>query len=183
VNTYEQVLRVVAKDRVALNAGGRWWYREPGESPEEALLRLRQRAWYSGQAMFAVQLGETSQVGSGGVVVTPQLPTISSPSPPSPIVQPPPMTPTTGGGPIVHSPSISPQLQPVIRQSIGAKTGVNLLGDLEKWALPDAQKVTKATLTLNTVSVKELRELCMKLPPKIQAELQLTLPPGGDTTK
>ena len=54
---------------------------------------------------------------------------------------------------------------------------------MEKWALPDAQKVTQASLTLNGVSVKELRELCMRLPPKIQAELQVTLPSEGETKK
>ena len=185
VNTYDQVLRVVAKDRVALNAGGRWWYKEPGESAEDALRRLRQRAWYSGQAMFAVQLGETSQVGSGGVVATPQV-SVGSFSQPSGVVLPPdPITPApfVGGEPVPPLPGGSPNPQPVIRQSLGAKTGVNLLGEIEKWALPDAQKVIQATLTLNGVSVKELRDLCMKLPPKIQAELQLTLTPNGDTKK
>jgi hypothetical protein len=54
---------------------------------------------------------------------------------------------------------------------------------LEKWALPDAQRVTQAVLTLNGVSVKELRELCVKLPPKLQAELQLNLPPEGGSTQ
>jgi hypothetical protein len=66
---------------------------------------------------------------------------------------------------------------------MGAKTGVNLLGDLEKWALPDAQKVAQALLTFSGLSVKDVRDLCIKLPPKLQAELQLTLPPEGDSTK
>jgi hypothetical protein len=186
VNTYEQVLRVVAKDRAALNAGGRWWHREPGESTEDALLRLHQRAFYTGQAMFAVQLGETSQIGGGGVVATPPLspPAISSPMP-GPIAQPEPVAapPPRGGEPIAPPPAAAPQ-QPTIRRSLGAKTGVNLLGEMEKWALPDAQKVTQASLTLSGVSVKELRELCMRLPSKIQAELQLTLPfDEGDTKR
>jgi hypothetical protein len=62
------------------------------------------------------------------------------------------------------------QPQPIIRRSFGAKPGVNLLGEIEKWALPDAQKVTQAILTLSGVSVKELRDLCIKLLPKLQAE-------------
>jgi hypothetical protein len=71
----------------------------------------------------------------------------------------------------------------VIRRSLGARTGINLLGDLEKWALPDAQKVSQATLTFNGLSVKELRDLCTKLPPKLQAELQISIfPEGGPTT-
>jgi hypothetical protein len=184
VNTYEQVLRLVAKDRVALNAGGRWWYKEPGESTEDALRRLRHQAWYDGQAMFAVQLGETSQVGSGGVVVTPQVMESSSQSsgPISPALKPITQVPLVGAEPTLSAGS-SPEPQPLIRQSLGAKTGVNLLGDLERWALPDAQRVIRASLTLSGVSVKELRDLCMKLPPKLQAELQLTIPPEGDTKK
>jgi hypothetical protein len=60
---------------------------------------------------------------------------------------------------------------------MGAKTGINLLGDLEKWALPDNQKATQASLTFNGLTVKEIRDLCLKLPPKLQAELQVILPP------
>jgi hypothetical protein len=67
--------------------------------------------------------------------------------------------------------------QPIVRRSLGAKSGINLLGDLEKMALPDAQRVTQASLTFNGISIKELRDLCTKLPPKLQAELQIILPP------
>ena len=120
--------------------------------------------------MFAVQLGETSQVGSGGVVVTPPpIPTgppLPVPPGPSfsaraaPAINPDPI----GGEPTLPLPAGGVQPQPVIRRSLGAKTGVNLLGEMEKWALPDAQKVTQAILTLNGVSVKELRDLCIKAP-------------------
>src|SRR5208283_4020945 len=122
---------------------------------------LRQRAWCSGQAMFAVQLGEPSQVGGSGVAVlvtSPVTPTgtvISQPSPGPTVVTPLPNPITI---PITGDPTSTP---PIIRRSLGAKTGVNLLGDLETWALPDAQKVTQASLTFNGVSVKELRDLCM----------------------
>jgi hypothetical protein len=187
VNAYDQVLRVVAKGKVALNAAGRWWHREPGESTEDALARLRRGAWYSGQAMFAVQLGEVSQVGGGGVVVTPQVPVVPLPVPSGPIIQPSPLAPNPpiGGGatvplPVGGQPS---QPQPVIRRSLGARTGMNLLGEIEKWALPDAQKVSQAVFTLSGVSIKELRDLCIKLPPKLQAELQLNLPPDESSTK
>jgi hypothetical protein len=182
---YEQLLGIVAKDKVALNAGGRWWHKEPGESPKDGLIRLKQRASFSGQAMFAVQLGETSQVGSGGVAAVPPIP----PSPPPTTSGMPPTPHPVTPGPIIGgdsaplAPTGSTPPQPVIRRSLGAKTGVNLLGELEKWALPDAQRVTQAVLTLNGVSVKELRELCVKLPPKLQAELQLNLPPEGGSTQ
>ena len=63
---------------------------------------------------------------------------------------------------------------------MGAKTGINLLGDLETWGYPDNQQITQASLTIDDLSVKELRDLCTRLPPKIRAELQITLPPEGD---
>jgi hypothetical protein len=183
---FESVLRIVAKGQIAVNAGGRWYGREPGESYETADVRLRQRLGaFSGQAMLAVQLGDVSQVGGGGVAV--------SANPTQPIT--PPMIPFTpqplpGGGappsgpqqpsPFVPAPIPIPDpvpTPPVVRRSMGAKTGINLLGDLEKWALPDNQKATQASLTFNGLTIKELRDLCLKLPPKLQAELQVILPP------
>lgn len=66
---------------------------------------------------------------------------------------------------------------------MGAKTGINLLGDIERWAFPDNYPVTEASLKINSVSIRQLRELCTKLPPHIRAELQITLQPEeGDTT-
>jgi len=66
---------------------------------------------------------------------------------------------------------------PIIRQSNGAKSGINLLGDIERWGLPDQERVTIATLTMRGLTVKELRELCTRLPPKLLAELQITSNP------
>jgi hypothetical protein len=184
---YEQVLKIVAKDRVALNLSGRWIYREPGESNDDALRRIKQRAWCTGQVMFGVQLGDRSQVGGGGVVAISPGSAPTSPMPAGPLFTPPAPTTTTTSGATAPtaaviqppSPAATATALPVIRRSIGAKTGVNLLGEIEKWALPDAQKVTQASLTLTGVSVKELRELCTKLPPRLQAELQLTITPEG----
>ena len=113
-------------------------------------------------------------------IITPEPPTIpeptaigAAPATPNPeLVQRPPMT----SGDVLPS-------QPVIRRSLGAKSGINLLGDLEKWALPDNQRVTEASLKFNGISIKELRELCTKLPPKVQAELQVILPPEGGPTQ
>ena len=186
--TYEQVLKIVAKDRVALNVSGRWYRREAGASAEEALRWIRQKAWCTGQVMFSVQLGDTSQVGEGGVVAATAASTSSSPIVAGPLFVP--TAPKTEGSPLPSTESVQPPSEaetvpalPVIRRSIGAKTGVNLLGEIEKWALPDAQTVTQASLTFTGVSVKELRELCTKLPPRIQAELQLTLFPEGGQSK
>jgi hypothetical protein len=63
---------------------------------------------------------------------------------------------------------------------MGAKTGMNLLGELEGWGYADNQQVTKAAISIADLTVKELRDLCSRMPPKIRAELQITLPPEGD---
>ena len=77
-------------------------------------------------------------------------------------------------------PTVTPTAHPVIRRSLGPKTGINLLGDLEKWALPDKQRVTQTTLTFHGLSIKEVRDLCTKLPPRMQGELQIALSPDGE---
>lgn len=183
---FESILRIVAKGKLALNAGGRWYGREPDESFETADVRLRMRLGaFTGQTMLAVQLGDISQVGGGGVAV-PTGPTVHDPQPsppatpqpveggiPNPVPTP---QPTPIGSPLIPIQEPLP-VQPVVRRSMGAKTGINLLGELEKWALPDGQKATQASLTFNGLTVKELRDLCTKLPPKLQAELQVILPP------
>jgi len=108
--------------------------------------------------------------------------------PPGPSADPPPGPPPVGPwppvGPPVSPPPIgpTPAPQPIIRQTIGAKSGINLLGDIERWGLPDAERVAITTLTLRGLTVKELRDLCTKLPPKLLAEMQLTSnpdQPGG----
>lgn len=208
----EQVIRIAAMDKVALN--GTWYRPEPGQTAGEALPYLRQRVFKTGKELHSIQLGDPRQVGGGGVAVV-SVPTTASggatvtaipaaiaathvgaaqghaagavgpggtPAAPAfthgtgDATAATPAVPTAGanGGVAPASP------QPIIRRSLGAKTGINLLGELERWALPDAQKTTQATLTFSGLSIKELRELCIKLPPKVQAELQITLPPEAE---
>ncbi len=188
---YEEVLKVAAADKIAINVGGTWHYREASENDEAALYRLRQRAWPRGNDFRVVRLGLPSQVGSGGVAVTPpvvtppigppgtQLPTVPGAQPGTPGTSPPgtqpPIVPPPGGTDLPVTPAA-----PVIRQSLGAKTGINLLGDLEDWGYRDNQRIVQALLTINDLSVKEIRDVCTKLPPKIRAELRITLPPEGE---
>ncbi|MFV1968723.1 MAG: hypothetical protein ACC628_25170, partial [Pirellulaceae bacterium] len=193
---YEEVLEVAANEKIALNVGGRWFRKEAGESKAEAAARLRQKAWCTGQAMHLVQLGELSQVGSSGLSVTPPVQPQPTSTGTGGTVTPPGTPPGPGGGndgtviPTVGPGTVVPPEgagvvtpAPVIRRSLGAKSGINLLGDLEKWALPDQQKVVQAALTMNGLTVKELRDLVTRLPPKIVAELQITLPPEQEGTQ
>jgi hypothetical protein len=189
---YEQVLRLAARGKIALNVDGTWHPRETGQTEDEALRTLRQKAFRTGRELDRVQLGLPSQVGGGtGVAVTSRPIPAASPGA-GPLFQPP----VVGGGtpvspapasfgtaaPAASAPVPGPgtvsEPQPIIRRSSGARNGVNLLGELEKWGLPLQQKITQATLTFTGLTVKELRELCARLPPRLQAELQLTLPPS-----
>ena len=194
----EEVIDIAARDKIALNVGGTWCYREGGESEDTARQRLRQKAFKTGQDLYLIRLGLPNQVGSGGVAVTPPV-VISPVQPPVPGGGASAVVPPGGSGATVPpiAPAISvpgatippsqigvepPPAAPVIRKSLGAKTGINLLGDLEGWGYPDKQQITQASLTIDGLSVKELRDLCTRLPPKIRVELQITLPPEGGQT-
>ncbi len=182
---YEQTLRMAAKDRIALNVGNTWYCAEPGETEEQGFGRLKHLCFRTGRALEEVQLGLPSQVGTGGVAVPlaqPRADTdeLFTPAAPAPSMLPtaPATTPST-----IPPPVPPPPAAPIIRQSNGAKSGINLLGDIERWGLPDQERLTIATLTLRGLTVKELRELCTKLPPKLLAELQITSnpdQPGGN---
>lgn len=187
--TYEQTIRVAARDKIALNVGNTWHGAEPGESEEDAFKRLRSRCFRVNRELEEVQLGLSSQIGGGGVAVPIRAPVIPASGDLFPPVSPGtlpigaetsaqpvgPIPPGTNGGNIFSAPVATPAT--IIRQSIGAKTGINLLGDIERWGLPDADRISLATLTLRGLTVKELRDLCTKLPPKLIAELQINCAP------
>lgn len=170
VAIYEEILKVVSQDKAAVEVGGTWYRREADEDASQAIARLKNRAWRSGQQMYAVKLGDPSQVTGGGVAA-PASPVVQPPATPA---TPPPAEPPTPQPGQAHEP---PVMAPVIRRSMGAKTGLNLLGDLEEWALADAQPLNQATLTFKGLSIKQVRDIVTKLPPKAQAELQLEMPP------
>jgi len=187
---YEEALYVAAQDLIALNVGSTWYRADPGEARDAAFKRLRHHCFRTGRELDEVQLGLPSQVGSGGVSIPPVpvtgLPggtgTLFPPTPPTPPVTPG-ASPPVAAPPTVTTPP--PAAAPIIRQSNGAKSGINLLGDIERWGLPDQERVILATLAMRGLTVKELRELCTKLPPKLLAELQITSNPDqqGGTVK
>lgn len=199
---YESVLNVVASDEIpsidaiAINVSSTWYKREPNESSSECLTRLRQKAWRTGAELRKVSLRERDKVGSSGISVSP--PIVKDPPQNSsfpPLVGPSSTSAISGGSADGGVPALTasntitqPLLdagnggiavlpQPVIRRSLGAKTGMNLLGDIEQWGYGDKQTVTQATLTISGVSIKELRDFVTRMPPKLQGELQITLPP------
>lgn len=178
----EQTIRVAAKDLIALNVNNTWYRAEPGESEDQAFARLKRTCFKRDRELEEMQLGLPSVVGGGGVAVPPMTPPVvptglfphGSPPATSPIAT------TTGGitppAPAVVTP-VAAVPAPLIRSSNGAKSGINLLGDIERWGMPDQERVALTTLTLRGMTVKELRELCTKLPPKLLAELHITTNP------
>ena len=190
---YERVLRVAANDKVAINRNSDWHCPQPGQSSDEAFRMLKQRATPAGWDWNSIYLGTPSEARGGGVTA-PAAPTgglfddnggelsgmTPQPTTETTTVGPLPTEPPTTSTSEETGPTVTPTAHPVIRRSLGPKTGINLLGDLEKWALPDKQRVTQTTLTFHGLSIKELRDLCTKLPPKMQGELQIALSPDGE---
>jgi hypothetical protein len=175
---YEETIRVAARDLIALSVGNTWYRAEPGETAVQAFSRLKRSCFRTGRELDEVLLGLPGQVGSGGVSVPPAGtgslfgPSAPTSAQPTSVVTSPPtsVTPPT-------TTVVPPAAAPVIRQSNGAKSGINLLGDIERWGMPDHERVTIATLTMRGLTTKELRELCTKLPPRLLAELQITSTP------
>lgn len=177
---YERVLRIVAGGKMALNVSGTWRCRLPEHATdEEAYNHLRTTAFKAAKDLEAVKLGTMADVGSG--TVTAQPPQTPTPQPPTPttIYQPTPGVPgqvsagTTGAAPpLVLTPP--PQF---VTKATEPKTGVNLLGDVEKWQLADKPLPT-VKLELANLTPKELKDLLTKLPPKLKAKLEVTLPEG-----
>jgi hypothetical protein len=183
---YEQTIRVTAKDKIALNVGNTWYRAEPGETEEQAYARLKRVCFRIGRELDDVQLGLPMQMGGNGISVSPgvELPQTSLfPIGDTTI----PVTPAVAVQPtLTVPPSVSqgePPVAPVVRQSNGAKSGINLLGDIERWALPDQNRVSRATLTFRGLSVKDLRDLCTKLPSKLQADLEITSDAPGQASQ
>jgi hypothetical protein len=173
---YEQVLRVVARDKIAINIETHWYSAQPGESEEQAWSRLKRTCFRSGRLLEDVQLSLPGQIGSGGVSIpnAPIAPLFPPPTPPAPAAV---LTPAEPISEDQIDEIFSQPAAPVIRQSNGAKNGINLLGDIERWGLPDQDRVDTATLTLHGLSVKQLRELCSRMPLNLLAELQITSNP------
>ena len=152
---YERVLRVAANDKIAINRSSEWHCPQPGQSSDEAFRMLKQRATPTGWDWNSIYLGTPSEARGGGVTVptdsagelsggdggelteTPPQPTTGTTTiEPSPTGPP---TTTTGEGTGL---TVTPSAHPVIHRSLGPKTGVNLLGDLEKWATLGPYSVT-----------------------------------------
>lgn len=176
---YEQVLRLAAQGKIAVNAGNRWYIRQPADASEDAAYqRIRLGAFRTGREMEDVQLGTPATIGGGGVtVVTPPTPPEMPPVGPGPGPGEPP-TPPVGPGP-GPGPLFPPTAPPIVKKSDFAKTGVNLLGDVERWQILDGQRVLLTKLTVKDISKDELKTILQRLPPKIRAELEVELPGEG----
>lgn len=176
---YEQVLKIAAQGKIAVNVGGRWLGRKPEhESDDSAYQWLRSQAFRTGRDMEEVQLGPASSVGGGAVTVVPP----PQPPPVGPVIPPTPPPVGPGPGPMVPpGPGpMPPTVPPVIKKTDAAKTGVNLLGDVERWQIHDGERILTAKVEVKDLSLTELKLILQRLPPKIRAELEVTLP-GGES--
>lgn len=135
VAIYEQTIRVTARDKIALSVGNTWFHADPGEAEDQAASRLRRQCWRTGRELDEVLLGLPDQIGPGPVAVPSVTPpgSLFPPVTAPPTVTPPSIVPGVVQPPAVVPPVIVPPPSPIIRQSNGAKSGINLLGDIERW--------------------------------------------------
>jgi hypothetical protein len=196
--TYEEILKVVAKGSIVLNVDGAWVSRQPEHADEEEALRfIRTRAFRSGLNYREVQLAPLGSMG-GSTVTSPgatDTGTRGTPSGGQTIT-----TPTgagtsglfpgsgggktgttvvTCGGTVVVPPSgagAATAGTPVAKtQSLQEpQIGINLCGCFERWGLHDGTTLSSTKIEFMGLSVQQIKQILQRLPSAFKASLEVT---------
>ncbi len=187
--TLGHVQAAAAKGRVAIHADGTWHTRKAGEPEEEALARIRAKTSRSGGELRRMLLGAASRAGggtaaqgSGGAVSGSAGSGSTPPHPASPVGSSPSgisgATAGEGGG--IHpsggssGPSDPPRVPPPSRRrSAPASNASTLQGKFEEWGLPPNRKLRSASLSIEGISVSDLKTFLMRLPSKYRAAMEV----------
>lgn len=186
---YEQIVRLAAQGKIALNAGGTWLTRSHADqTDDEALKNLRSKAFRSQQENRQVQINLPGSIGDTTVTAP------TKPAPPLPdnndgnnnsdlkngnsnIEEPKPVKPY----PEVPNPQpneVDPLVQP--EQSIHTErteipaSGINLSGQFEKWGIDNSQAIENAQVEFNGLSAQQIKQILTKIPSAYKAYLSVT---------
>ncbi len=173
---YERMLRMVAEGEIILNVKGVWVRREPSDFDTQTVLqRIRQQAYRTGRYLLEVMValpsaaaaqpqpptsdGSSTQVGSGmtqssGTAVASY--PLAGGTRPSDIA-----TTTTNARSTTKT-----------YRSSGARTPINLKGDLHSWELSDGALQT-VRLSGTSITLSQLKDLLNRLPPSIKFILEV----------
>jgi len=169
VTAKEKVLRLCAAGKVVINVRGlELLQAQPGESEDAAWTRIKGKLGSGKELEQTILLMPGATPASGGTAPTlptpPVTKTTTIPGVPPETQQP------TPPGPTVTTPPTGPTAKPYGTPS---KTAVNLLGEVEKWGIGPATKITNVNLNISQMNGAQLTELLTKLPDGVTYSLNL----------
>ena len=177
------IQELAAQGKIALNVDGTWYRKEPGQSLDDARRSIRNKTTRTGNEMNRILLGLPDVAGGNNVVTTPPQQTGSTtsttqPPHPNPVPFPIPNPPDESGTGITLPPA--PPLPPVPSEQTRHApftNGVTLTGNFETWGLKPNQKLKKATLNIEGITVQALKTFILRLPSTNKASLDVTFDP------
>ena len=167
----EHVLRLCARGKIAIDLRGSEQIQAmPGESVDNAWMRLKAKLSFTGRQLDEIKLLLPSAVPTTGGV--------KEPAPPVPPIAVPPTggtvnpEPPLPGGRIFGGDGTS-STKPRVSYSNPATSPINLIGKLETWGINAATPVKEVRIKLTEANGAQLKDLLKKLPDGMTFELSL----------
>ena len=196
---YEGILKVAAKGSIVLNVGSSWVRRLPDHNTDEETLHyIQQKAYSPGQSFKQVRLGLPSDVGGQNLVVGNQSKTVAPSIPemngttlyPAPVntgyngvTTPPSSGFAQNGGVADGTPDqpyipvslpVAPKVPRMARKITEPATGINLIGNLEKWGLSTSKELDSVKIEVKALTAQQLKEILQRFPSTFKASLEIT---------
>lgn len=195
VKIYEKILWVIASSKnpeLSINVRGEWFNRKSAnsDSTDEIWKFLKRRAYASGKELYSAQISTVQETATSSIATIELVDNTSNnfqegsttiTQPVQPSSQPPVIVPSGVSTTAPIEPAI-PMPRCVCKKTEDAKTGINLLGDLEKWTqnVESSKKLPVAKIEINNLSVQELKAILCKIPFSAKANLEVIIPGEGN---
>ena len=175
--TLEAIQLLAADGKIAMNHANSWFIKQPGETQEEAMHRIRSKTATTGSEMEKILLS-TPDAASGGNPVPANPPTPPTPPvPPVPPVPPPPVPPVPPIPP-VNPPPVPPvpvPPSPSVKQHHCEPSNTStLIGQFEKWGVSKNQKLKTASITIEGITVQDLQAMIQRLKSSYKASMDIS---------
>ncbi|MDB6022250.1 MAG: hypothetical protein JWQ04_2107 [Pedosphaera sp.] len=176
--TYEELLRLAARGRIAVNVNNTWFTRSHDDEDDEAAYRrIKNRAYRSGPEQRSAQIGLPSVAGGGAVAGTtpPPVQPATTPGGQAPTPATPGQTPATANGVQTSGQTNLPLPPvPVTRRTDSESNTISLIGQLELWGVTPDKMLTSAKVEFTNLTAQQLRRILQQIPSAHRANLEVS---------
>ncbi|MCX6926381.1 MAG: hypothetical protein NT154_24715 [Verrucomicrobia bacterium] len=177
--TYEELLHLAARGRLAINISNTWYTRNHDDDDEEAAYRrIKSRAFRSGPEQRAALIGLPGVAGGGAVAgAAPQpatagaQPALSGTPGQTPTTPQPGTTPAAGQTPGQTTLPLPPVS--VTEHTDTELNTISLIGKLEEWGIPQGAPLV-AKVAFSDLTCQQLRRILQQIPSAHRANLEVT---------